>query len=157
HLAEIRPSPVRSPPAQRPGVHPLSFPSGCTPGLLPTRLALLEACEKTVEQDASALVGALADELMLIVGGDAENKAAAIYRDQLGCRGDMLAYRRGGEVANVYECADCRLTLGHCWLHQQPGCVLHQPDHCRSAEYLHTARTKGLRRARLVHHQRRFA
>src|SRR5690348_6920390 len=77
-----------------------------------------EPRQEAIQQDARALVRALADQALLIACGDAEDQAPAVNLHQLGRRHHALADGRSREVADVHECANRRLARRHARLHE---------------------------------------
>ena len=85
--------------------------------------------------DDEALVGALADQALLVIGGHLELQALAVHDGDLALGPHLQTHGGGGDVGDVQLGAHGALTLGQAGGHGGPGGLLHQGAHPGGGEH----------------------
>src|SRR6478752_808504 len=99
---------------------------------------LLDALVEARDIDDDALVRAVPDRLLLVVGLDLEYERAAVDPHQFGRRPDAHSDRRGGEMADIEMDAETLMTVREEVLDGRERCCLNQIDHDGSGEHGHS-------------------
>src|SRR6476619_1162445 len=99
---------------------------------------LLDALVEARDIDDDALVRAVPNRLLLVVGLDLEYERAAIDPDQFGRRVDAHSDRRGGEMADIEMDAETLMTVWEQLLDGRERRCLTQIDHDGSGEHGHS-------------------